>query len=74
MPSLPHRCLFATHYHGLCQESELVSCCAVAHMASTVDSEGLVPLYSLRKGPAPEVRATATSSPKATLTCTKPFS
>ena len=50
------RCLFATHYHGLCSEAELAGVVSVGHMASEVDTAaGLVPLYRLRPGPAPEV-------------------
>ncbi|PNH12903.1 DNA mismatch repair protein MSH7 [Tetrabaena socialis] len=62
------RTLFATHYHGLAAEasasaasasaspaSRLCGRVAVAHMASTVSSQGgFVPLHRLREGPAPD--------------------
>jgi DNA mismatch repair protein MSH6 len=49
------RMLFATHYHGLTRDRELLAAGAIlGHMESAVDEHGLVPSYKLMPGAAPE--------------------
>lgn len=45
------RCLFATHYHSLCQDPSLASLVRMGHMRAAVDArQGLLPSYRLAPG------------------------
>ena len=49
------RMLFATHYHALNHDANVLAAGAVlGHMESSVDDSGLVPSYQLMPGPAPQ--------------------
>jgi DNA mismatch repair protein MSH6 len=49
------RMLFATHYHGLTRDPDILASGAISgHMSSAVDKHGLVPSYKLNPGAAPE--------------------
>jgi DNA mismatch repair protein MSH6 len=49
------RVMFATHYHALTKEPDLVGLVGLGHMVTSVSREqGLVPLYRLEAGPSPE--------------------
>jgi len=49
------RMLFATHYHGLARDPDIIASGAICgHMSSAVDEHGLVPSYKLKPGAAPE--------------------
>lgn len=49
------RMLFATHYHALTQDRDVLAAGAIlGHMDSSVEETGLVPSYRLMAGPAPQ--------------------
>jgi DNA mismatch repair protein MSH6 len=49
------RMLFATHYHGLTRDQDILAAGALlGHMSSAVDEHGLIPSFKLMPGAAPE--------------------
>ena len=57
------RAIFATHHHALAAEATLQASLAVGHMVTHVDEDGtMVPAFTLRSGPAPQVHEHCTIS------------